>query len=258
MNSISPFVTTAFIKRFWSKVNKGEHCWIWRGAKSVNGYGKISVNKILRGAHRVSWVICGLEDSDYLVNTCDNKLCVNPEHWTPGTMADARRIHVRPPMVSLHRPREDDPDILEYWSWRNAKYRTCYPTSKNYHHYGGRGITMCQRWKESFYNFLSDLGKRPTKEHSIDRIDNNGGYWCGKCEECINNGQPANCRWATMREQSRNKRSNHWISVGAETLTITQWAERLGSTPTTLADRIRKGLTPEQAVTTPILKRNSP
>jgi hypothetical protein len=71
--------------------------------------------------------------------------------------------------------------------------RICNPKASNYQYYGGRGITICERWRK-FENFFADMGPRPSPAHSIDRIENNGNY------------EPGNCRWATAVEQNRNKR----------------------------------------------------
>jgi hypothetical protein len=81
-------------------------------------------------------------------------------------------------------------------TWANMIQRCQNPTNKDYHHYGGRGITVCDRWRHSFPNFLNDMGEKPSPEYSIDRRNNNEGY------------NPENCYWATKSQQIKNRRPN--------------------------------------------------
>lgn len=116
----------------------------------------------------------------------------------------------------------------EYSTWARMKSRCHNTRSPDYPDYGGRGITVCDRWANSFHNFLDDMGKRPSGSHSIDRIDNNKGY------------SPENCRWATNAQQSRNKRNNIFISFGGRTMILQDWANELGIHWVTLHERIQK------------------
>jgi hypothetical protein len=114
--------------------------------------------------------------------------------------------------------RPKDPELAgkqaAYYTWKGVKVRCINPDPKhvNYKYYGARGIKICERWRTSFEAFFEDMGPRPANTilaaYSLDRIDNDGNYSCGKCEECIANGWPANCRWATGSEQSLNKRDS--------------------------------------------------
>jgi hypothetical protein len=114
---------------------------------------------------------------------------------------------------------------VEYSAWLAMRNRCYNPKNEKYYRYGARGIVVCDWFKNSFENFLDDMGRRPTKKHSNDRINNDGNYSCGHCDECIQNGWKANTHWATSREQSLNNSNNHLIEHLGETKTILEWSE---------------------------------
>lgn len=134
-----------------------------------------------------------------------------------------------------------------YQIWRAMKNRCFAKDDAFYENYGGRGITMCDKWRYSFITFLNDMGECP-KGFSIERIDNEKGY-------C-----PENCKWATPVEQANNRRNNSLISFKGRTLTIAQWERELGFKAGQLGQRLYKGWSVERALTTPIKLRrtNSP
>jgi hypothetical protein len=126
---------------------------------------------------------------------------------------------------------------LTYSRWMRMRVRCEQPQSVSFPHYGARGIGVCPRWLD-FENFLADMGECPTKEHTLDRIDTNGNY------------EPGNVRWATQKEQQNNRTNNHRITFRGETLTLTQWAERIGVKRVTLQARITQlGWPIERALT---------
>jgi hypothetical protein len=127
----------------------------------------------------------------------------------------------------------------EYDVWSGMLQRCTNPRDDAYANYGGRGITVCDRWRNDFAAFLEDMGPRPSPQHSIDRRDNDGNY------------EPGNCRWATRMEQASNRRNSLRIPVGAETLTAAQWEARAGLKPGTVSHRLINGWLPVDAVSTP-------
>lgn len=100
----------------------------------------------------------------------------------------------------------------EYNCWISLRKRCLNEKHASYPDYGGRGIKICDRWLESFQNFLDDMGTKPSAKHSIDRINVNGNY------------EPLNCKWATRTEQSRNVRNNVKVTYNNETKCISEWA----------------------------------
>ncbi len=140
---------------------------------------------------------------------------------------------------STHGCKRNKKPTPEYSAWDSAKYRTS-PQSKDANNYFHRGITMCDRWKESFEHFLEDMGPKPSPQHSIDRINNNGPY------------SPENCRWATAKEQVTNRTTTVFVEYNGVTLCVSHWAELKGMDDSTLANRLKKGWSVEEALTKPV------
>lgn len=142
----------------------------------------------------------------------------------------------------------------EHWIWMGLRYRCLNPENSQWHNYGGRGITVCQRWRDSFKNFLDDMRPRPSMKHTLDRENNNGNYSCGKCEECLENGWTANCRWVTMKEQMRNTRKTIFLTFNGIRRPLQEWAEVLDIAYQTIYSRYRFGL-PIEKILAPTRKR---
>jgi hypothetical protein len=142
----------------------------------------------------------------------------------------------------------------EYDIWWAVLARCTNPNQEYFADYGGRGITVCARWRNSYPNFIGDMGSRPKATHSIDRIDNDAGYWCGRaeCPECGPAGRVPNCRWATRRQQSRNTRVSRRLTIGDRTMALVEWAEEKGISASTLRTRLSAGWPVERAVNAPV------
>ncbi len=132
---------------------------------------------------------------------------------------------------------------IEYACWSAMKSRCFSKSHVSYEGYGGRGITVCERWLK-FDNFLADMGFKPTPDHQIERINNNGNY------------EPGNCIWVTRKANCRNRRDTVFMTVNGVTKSLQEWAEFLGVKSQTLWARRDRGMSDAEAITTPF--RRSP
>lgn len=144
-----------------------------------------------------------------------------------------------------HRPR---PDLVlintthgmskseTHRAWCGMIQRCENPNNPKYPRYGGRGITVCARWRHSFENFLSDMGRKPANK-TLGRKDNNGNY------------EPDNCEWQTDQEQARNKSNNRLVEFRGKTMTTSEWAERLDIPFSSLRMRLHRGWSVDRAFT---------
>jgi hypothetical protein len=117
----------------------------------------------------------------------------------------------------------------EYKTWSGMKMRCINKNAPDYERYGGRGITMCDEWLNSFMSFFLHIGPKPSKKHSIDRIDNNKGY------------EPGNVRWATKLDQVKNRRDSIYVSDGNKTYHITDVANKLKISKGAAHLRLKRG-----------------
>lgn len=124
----------------------------------------------------------------------------------------------------------------EFYVWCSMRQRCYNPKHEAYGDYGGRGIKVCLRWLLSFSDFLSDVGKRSTPAHTLEREDNDGNY------------EPSNAGWATRIAQARNRRSSHYLTHEGLTLTIAEWSEITGTQRSTISIRLKNGWSVEQAL----------
>lgn len=173
-------------------------------------FSKLVVKEVARDSSRVRWkCLCD----------CGNWSIVSTDHLRSGHSKSCGCLNVARTRVMgkanrMHGHTAKGKPSATFYSWSGMRTRCENPKAKGYHNYGGRGIKICDRWK-NFSNFLADMGARP-KGKQIDRIDNDGDY------------TPANCRWVTRIQQARNRRTNTHLTIDGETHTIVEWAEISG------------------------------
>ena len=145
---------------------------------------------------------------------------------------------------------------VEYKAWSMAKQR-CYNTNHpEYTNYGARGIIMCSGWVNNPLQFIEDMRERPYDNYSLDRINNNKSYSCGKCAECVSNGWEMNCRWTDDFVQGQNRRPVHVIEYLGQYKTLSEWSQIVGISREVLRHRlIRSGWDVTTAMTTPVRGR---
>jgi hypothetical protein len=127
----------------------------------------------------------------------------------------------------------------EWKAWRAMRERCGKPQHKAYARYGGRGISVCDRWS-IYENFLADMGRRTSPKHSLDRINNDGNY------------EPGNCRWATNTQQSTNRSSSQFLTLDGKRMTMSQWAKAHGMATSRLGRRLSSGWDLRRALTAPM------
>lgn len=128
----------------------------------------------------------------------------------------------------------------EYRCWRHIMIRCYNPSCATFKDYGGRGITVCDEWRHDFMAFYDHVGNRPSQQHSIDRIRNNGNY------------EPDNTRWTLPVTQANNRKSNHLITLYGWTLTISNWSRFVGLKQETIRYRIKHGWPLSKAIFQPV------
>jgi hypothetical protein len=150
---------------------------------------------------------------------------------------------------SKHKTHGLSKKISEYAAWENMKRRCYYTKSNRYEYYGGRGITVCNRWINSFENFYSDMGAKPSKFHTLERIDVNKNY------------DPENCKWIHRNEQARNKTNTKYLTIDSVTKRIAEWALIYGVKSSIVFRRISRGWPKDKTLFiktgTRILKRHT-
>lgn len=169
---------------------------------SITYYARMAYNRLM---------------SKCIIKDCNNKS--KYKNGLCGTHYERMRLHGTTEKQPPYQLKHGDRKSREYDTWCNMRRRCYDQKNSQYKNYGGRGIKVCDRWlgEHGYENFISDMGRKPSKAHSIDRIDVNKDY------------SPENCRWATPEEQAGNQRKTIWCIVdGDKKVCLAQAAELVG------------------------------
>lgn len=177
---------------------------------------------------------------------CGNEKIIGATNLQTSNTTSCGCLHseITSKVLSKRQTTHDHAYTPTYRSWQSMLQRCTNKKSPNYHLYGGRGIIVCKRW-ERFANFLADMGDRP-RNRTLDRFpDVDGNY------------EPGNCRWATLKQQNRNKRANRKLTFRGATRCVSEWAEHVGLHDGLILRRLKRGWSIEKTLTTPIDARKS-
>lgn len=203
-----------------------------------NVYGKLTViSYSKKDKHGVSYWLCRCECG--VEKVCNSMTMKAGRTVSCGCVGKINRDIGRAKLITK-RTTHGKSGTREHHIWQNMIYRCENENCRQFKNYGERGIKVCDEWRWSFEAFLEDMGELPTQEHSIDRIDNDGNY------------EPENCQWSTKREQSNNRRNNRILEYNGQSLTMQQWADKIGMNKITIHARLSAGWSVAKAIETPI------
>lgn len=197
-------------------------------------YGKLLIIGEMHRREGRTWVMCACD--------CGVLKDIRADHLKSGnsTSCGCDRLVKLKDKIKIH----GDSGSREHFSWCSMKRRCTNPSDAGYMNYGGRGIKVCERWME-FSNFIDDMGRAPSVEYTIDRIDNDGDY-------C-----PENCRWATKMQQARNRRNNKIVEIDGVKKTLEEWSRGSPITYQGIRYRLLVGWSERDAVFLPARSRRS-
>lgn len=215
--------------RYQSNITNGstKSCGCWRKFAFVEDltgrrFGRLTViGRAPNKGERTMW-ICKCD--------CGNIKTIGRANLVKGTTQSCGCLH-KEAVRAINKKKHGGTGSPTYIRWRSMKSRCYNPNDIGYANYGGRGIRVCERWLNSYEAFVADMGVVPSREYTLDRIDVNGDY-------C-----PENCKWATMKEQSNNKRNNRLLTHNNRTQTISQWCDELGFSRNLAQKRLLDGFT---------------
>lgn len=169
----------------------------------------------------------------WCVCSCGNKDSIRSDYLTDGISTSCGCVKNYPVHGDCSSGRTP-----EYRTWCSMKSRCLLTSNSRFSDYGGRGIKVCPEWIENYTQFLSDVGRRPTPQHTIHRIDNDGNY------------EPRNVRWATKVEQQNFRRNSVRLSFNGREQGVSEWSRELGISRHTIHNRLQRGLSIERVLAT--------